>query len=79
MASILRHVVTAVPSLFDRGFDPARARSLPVLNEAGESNVRGLYLAGEIAGTPLIKLGLNRGRSPPTRSSSSRSSGTSTP
>ena len=31
-------------------------------NEASESNVRGLYLIGEIAGTPLIKLGLNRGR-----------------
>lgn len=49
-------------SLFDRSFDPARARKLPVQRDAGESNVRGLYMAGEIAGTPLIKLGLNRGR-----------------
>jgi NosR/NirI family transcriptional regulator, nitrous oxide reductase regulator len=62
MASILSRPVQAVSSLFDRGFDPARARRLPVASEVGESNVRGLYLAGEIAGTPLIKLGLNRGR-----------------
>lgn len=51
----------AIGSLFDKSFDPAAARKLPIINEAGESNVRGLYLAGEIAGTPLIKLGLNRG------------------
>ncbi|MHC5112815.1 MAG: NAD(P)-binding domain-containing protein [Planctomycetota bacterium] len=54
--------ITAIGSLFDRSFDPARAQRLPVRGEANESNVRGLYLAGEIAGTPLIKLGLNRGR-----------------
>ncbi len=51
-----------IAKLFDRSFDPARARRLPIRSEAGESNVRGLYLVGEIAGTPLIKLGLNRGR-----------------
>ncbi|HSR49525.1 MAG TPA: NAD(P)-binding domain-containing protein [Acidobacteriota bacterium] len=58
----MRRPVKAVKSLFDTGFDPARARRLPVIGESGESNVSGLYLAGEIAGTPLIKLGLNRGR-----------------
>ncbi len=62
MTTLLTNPIQAVASLFDRGFDPARARRLPVASEVGESNVRGLYLAGEIAGTPLIKLGLNRGR-----------------
>ena len=51
-----------IASLFDRSFDPARARRLPIRSDADESTVRGLYLVGEIAGIPLIKLGLNRGR-----------------
>jgi thioredoxin reductase/ferredoxin len=34
---------------------------LPLVNDRGESNIPGLYLAGEVAGTPLIKLGLNAG------------------
>ena len=62
MVNLILHPIASIASLFDRSFDPARARKLPVRSEAGESNVRGLYLAGEIAGTPLIKLGLNRGR-----------------
>ena len=33
-------VFTGIASLFDRGFDPARARKLPLRNDAGESNVR---------------------------------------
>jgi len=48
-------------SLFDRSFDPETARRLPLLGSQGDSNVRGLYMVGEIAGTPLIKLGLNAG------------------
>jgi NosR/NirI family nitrous oxide reductase transcriptional regulator len=35
--------------------------TLPQVSERGESNVPGLYLTGEVAGTPLIKLGLNQG------------------
>ncbi len=50
-----------VRSLFDRSFDPETARRLPQLSADGRSNVPGLYLVGEIAGTPLIKLGLNAG------------------
>ena len=50
-----------ISSLFDRSFDPATARRLPQLDAASQSNVRGLYMVGEIAGTPLIKLGLNAG------------------
>lgn len=62
MVSTIDGPINAIASLFGRRFDPARARKLPVTNDVGQSNVRGLYLVGEIAGTPLIKLGLNCGR-----------------
>lgn len=35
--------------------------ALPEVSDSGESSVAGIYLAGEVAGTPLVKLGLNRG------------------
>ncbi len=36
--------------------------TLPEVDEAtGETNVPGIYAAGELAGTPLVKLGLNAG------------------
>ena len=47
--------------LTDRSFDPETARRLPMIDAAGQSNVHDLYMVGEIAGTPLIKLGLNAG------------------
>jgi len=47
--------------LFDKSFDPETARRLPILDANGQSNVPGLFMVGEIAGTPLIKLGLNAG------------------
>ncbi|CAN0554900.1 unnamed protein product, partial [Laminaria digitata] len=34
---------------------------LPAADERGESSVKGVYLVGEVAGVPLIKLGLNAG------------------
>jgi thioredoxin reductase/NAD-dependent dihydropyrimidine dehydrogenase PreA subunit len=34
---------------------------LPWVGDANESNVPGIYLVGEVSGTPLIKLGLNQG------------------
>ncbi len=35
---------------------------LPLVDEdSGETNVRGIYAIGELAGTPLVKLGLNAG------------------
>lgn len=34
---------------------------LPAVRESGESSVPGVYLVGEVAGIPLIKLGLNAG------------------
>ncbi len=62
MVAVVSRAISTVASLFDRSFDPATARKLPMTSAAGESTVRGLYLVGEVAGTPLIKLGLNRGR-----------------
>ena len=40
---------------------------LPSVDEAGETNVPGLYAVGELAGTPLVKLGLNAGHDLVTR------------
>jgi thioredoxin reductase/polyferredoxin len=34
---------------------------LPLSDERGESSVRGVYLAGEVAGSPLLRLGMNAG------------------
>ncbi len=54
-------LATWAKGLFDRSFDPETARRLPRLDADAQSNVHGLYMVGEIAGTPLIKLGLNAG------------------
>lgn len=54
-------IATWAKGLVDRSFDPETARRLPLLSEAGQSNVSGLFMIGEISGTPLIKLGLNSG------------------
>ncbi|MCP4656880.1 MAG: NAD(P)-binding domain-containing protein [bacterium] len=35
--------------------------ALPEVGAMGETNVPGIYAAGELAGTPLVKLGLNAG------------------
>ncbi len=35
--------------------------SLPQTNQYGETTVSGLFVVGEVAGTPLLKLGLNAG------------------
>ncbi len=54
--------VIADPSML---FRPKRAEpsypELPVVSAAQESNIPGVYLIGEVAGTPLIKLGVNQG------------------
>ncbi|MFZ9889382.1 MAG: NAD(P)-binding domain-containing protein, partial [Myxococcota bacterium] len=46
-------------------FAPRRAEPSypprPVVDDRGHTSVPGLWLAGEVAGTPLIKLGLNQG------------------
>jgi|GEM_PF-2153132 len=35
--------------------------ALPEVDDLGQTNVPGIYAAGELAGTPLVKLGLNAG------------------
>ncbi|MBI4816813.1 MAG: NAD(P)-binding domain-containing protein [Deltaproteobacteria bacterium] len=51
--------------LLRRLFGPKRPEPsypvLPRVDEHGRSSVPGVYVVGELAGTPLIKLGLNRG------------------
>ena len=48
-------------SLFrPRGIEPSYPE-LPEVDPRGETNVAGIYAAGELAGTPLVKLGLNAG------------------
>ena len=34
---------------------------LPEVDATGQTSVRGVYAVGEVAGTPLIKLGMNAG------------------
>lgn len=54
-----------VTHFFKRLVEKKRAEpsypALPEVNDDGESNIGGLYLAGDVAGTPLVKLGLNQG------------------
>jgi len=42
------------------GPEPSYPR-LPLVDDAGRSNITGLYVVGEVGGVPLIKLGLNQG------------------
>ncbi len=48
-------------SLFAKDSPSPSYPVLPALNAEGESNIKGLYMAGEIAGKPLIKIALNEG------------------
>ncbi len=47
-------------SLFDEKFDPATVK-LPKVGQNGQSNIKGIYLIGEIAGKPLLKNAINMG------------------
>jgi len=60
MIPLIQRTKDFTSALFDTKFDPATVK-LPQVNEAHESNIPGLYLIGEVRGTPLIKLGLNQG------------------
>ena len=46
--------------LIDQG--PARTQELPTYDQSLETNVPGLYLAGEVTGKALIKVAINQGR-----------------
>ncbi len=52
---------SAVAALFAAKKPEPSYPRLPRVRENGESSVRGVYLIGEVGGTPLIKLGLNQG------------------
>jgi NosR/NirI family transcriptional regulator, nitrous oxide reductase regulator len=54
-------VLAFLKSLFARKAPEPSYPVLPAADEKGESSVPGVYLVGEVAGTPLIKLGLNAG------------------
>ena len=59
---MLQTVLPAARRLFARKRMEPSYPSLPEVDEAsGETNVPGIYAAGELAGTPLVKLGLNAG------------------
>ncbi len=60
MPAIVTKTTAFVKKLFDNKFDPARVK-LPQVNEKHESNIPGLFIIGEVRGTPLLKLGLNQG------------------
>ncbi|MCP4501936.1 MAG: NAD(P)-binding domain-containing protein [Deltaproteobacteria bacterium] len=47
--------------LFAKKAEEASYPKLPEASESGETSVPGLFIAGEVSGTPLIKLGLNQG------------------
>lgn len=52
-------------ALAQRLFAPKRLGpsypTLPVIDDGGQTNIPGIYAAGELAGTPLVRLGLNAG------------------
>jgi thioredoxin reductase/ferredoxin len=48
-------------TLFSRKQPDPSYPDLPLVKDNGESSVSGLYLTGDVGGTPLIKLGLNEG------------------
>ena len=53
-------------ALLKKLFSPRRPEpsypKLPAVDAAGQTSVKGIYAVGEVAGTPLIKLGVNAGQ-----------------
>ena len=54
-------MVQFVQSLFARKNPEPSYPILPQVGSDGQSNIPGIYVVGELAGTPLVKLGLNAG------------------
>ena len=58
---MIERIQAATAALFaPKKPEPSYPR-LPLVRESGESSVPGVFLIGEVGGTPLIKLGLNQG------------------
>ena len=53
-------MTSLLKSLFDNKFDPVTVK-LPQVDQKGQSNIKGIYLIGEIAGKPLLKNAINMG------------------
>jgi len=53
--------MNALLSFFKKGRPSPSYPVLPFVRASGESNIVGLYLLGDVAGKPLIKIGLNDG------------------
>ena len=51
----------ALKQLFQKKMPEPSYPDLPYVSDSGESNIPGIYIIGELAGTPLVKLGLNAG------------------
>lgn len=58
---MLQTVVPTVRRLFARKPLEPSYPTLPEVDAGGETSVPGIYAVGELAGTPLVKLGLNAG------------------
>lgn len=55
-----QNMASLFKSLFDNKFDPATVK-LPQVDQNGQTNIKGIYLIGEIAGKPLLKNAINMG------------------
>lgn len=53
--------MSLIRRLFSRKKLESSYPQLPAVGEHGETNVPGIYALGELAGTPLVRLGLNAG------------------
>jgi len=60
-ANVIDRLQSAAAALFAPKTPEPSYPQLPLVRENGESSVPGVYLIGEVGGTPLIKLGLNQG------------------
>ena len=53
-------ITNLIKSLFEKKASPSYPQ-LPVVKDNGESNIPGIYIVGDVAGNPLVKICLNDG------------------
>jgi thioredoxin reductase/ferredoxin len=56
-----QHTQMQLADLFEKKRPEPSYPTLPACDDVGETSVRGLFVVGEAAGTPLLKLGINAG------------------